>query len=90
MKSGFLSSEFWLHLLAGIGAAVYGFLAKNPDPNVAIATQAAAAVYTVARTYTKTKQVDVPSAVQAAQQVAAAVEQVASAAAPSPATPSKQ
>jgi len=79
-KSGFLASEFWVHLAAGAGAVAAMALTHSPDPVIALGFQAAAAVYTLARTWLKTKHVDVAQATDAVQKALAAAQAVKDAA----------
>lgn len=56
MKSGFKSTEFWLHILGFLGSALFAGLSHSENPTIMIAVQAAAAIYTASRTYLKAQQ----------------------------------
>lgn len=52
-KSGLLTSEFWLHILALVVPGVIGVLQHSGDPTLVIAAQVAASIYTMSRTHAK-------------------------------------
>lgn len=95
--TGWKSSEFWLHLLAGVGGMVYMTMSHSPDIRVVLVTQAIAAVYGLGRTWLKTQHLtasDVGLVFDALQQAVKAVETHTEVVAPatpvSPASPSPE
>lgn len=50
---GWKTSEFWLHIAMAVAGMVYQALSQSTDPTVIVSLQAASAVYTAARTFTK-------------------------------------
>jgi hypothetical protein len=61
MKSGFKSTEFWLHILMAATGSIYEVARESDDPVVMLSLQLVAAVYTAARTYLKSRQVGAPT-----------------------------
>lgn len=55
VKSGVLSSEFWLHIVALLAPVIYNTLAHSDNVAVVAAAQAAAAIYTLSRTVVKSQ-----------------------------------
>lgn len=68
VSAGLKSSELWLNVATVVLTALSAF----PNPVVAACAVALSAVYTLARTYVKTKQVDMAAIADAAAKVKAA------------------